>query len=363
MTGKKIKLAILFGGKSAEHEVSLFSAKNIYNAINKDKFDCTLIGIEKNGIWKKATSAGLIAGEAPKIESEFQNRELSIPLGQEGIGNEVTDFSGYDVVFPVLHGQYGEDGSIQGLLKVADLPFVGPSVLGSAVGMDKDVMKRLLRDSGIPIGKFLSFTKFEKENISFEKVSSELGLPVFIKPANQGSSIGISKAENEMEFIDAINLAFIYDRKIIIEENIIGREIECAVLGNEVPIASRIGEVISNKNRHSFYSYEAKYFDEKGAAIEIPASIDNSVSDKAKDIAIATYKCLCCEGMARVDFFLKEDGNLIVNEINTIPGFTKSSMYPKLWEASGIQYGELIEKLIDLAIQRHSAESEIRTSV
>jgi D-alanine-D-alanine ligase len=258
-----------------------------------------------------------------------------------------------DVVFPILHGPCGEDGTVQGLLKLADVPFVGSGVLGSAVSMDKDVMKRLFRDAGIPIGKFLGY-KAHNPPPSFAAITEALGSPVFVKPANMGSSAGISKVPNEAEFAAALREAFQYDTKIIIEEFIKGREIECAVLGNENPVASVPGEVIPT---HEFYSYEAKYLDENGAALEIPAKLDSETQKYIQELAVKAFQTLCCEGLSRVDFFLKENGEALVNEINTMPGFTKISMYPKLWEASGnagggIGYTELISRLIELAMKK-----------
>jgi D-alanine-D-alanine ligase len=264
-----------------------------------------------------------------------------------------------DVVFPVLHGPFGEDGTVQGLLKLFNVPFVGASVLGSAIGMDKDVMKRLLRDAGIPIPDFLVFHKESIDEIDFEQVKKQLGLPLFIKPANLGSSVGIHKVKDESQFMPAILDAFQYDVKILIEEYIKGREIECSVLGNENPIVSIPGEIIP---QHEFYSYEAKYIDEKGASLEIPAKLSPEIIKQIQDVALRAFKALCCEGMARVDFFLRNEKEIFVSEINTIPGFTKISMYPKLWEASGIPYTELIDKLIQLALERFEREKKIKIS-
>lgn len=262
-----------------------------------------------------------------------------------------------DVVFPILHGPFGEDGTIQGLLKLANVPFVGASVLGSAVGMDKDVMKRLLREAEIPIGKFLTFK--EKDIPTYEEAVKNLGLPLFVKPANMGSSVGVSKVREKKDFDKAVWEAFKYDRKILIEEGIKGREIECSVLGNDNPIASIPGEVIPN---HDFYSYEAKYIDKDGATLEIPAKLSNEIIKKIQILTVKTFKTLSCEGLGRIDFFLKENGDILVNEINTIPGFTSISMYPKLWEASGISYTELIDRLIQLALERFKKEKKLKTS-
>jgi D-alanine-D-alanine ligase len=246
------------------------------------------------------------------------------------------------------------------LLKLANLPFVGAGVLGSAVGMDKDVKKRLLRDAHVPIAKFLVFERHEAGKIRLANVARVLGMPFFVKPANLGSSVGITKVRDRQQFGAAIKAAFRYDHKILIEENIPGREIECSVLGNENPIASLPGEIIT---RHDFYSYDAKYLDEKGAQLVIPAKLPKDVVKEVRAIAVKAFKTLGCEGMARVDFFLRDGREVIVNEINTIPGFTQLSMYPKLWEVSGIPYGKLIDRLIQLALERFHREKALRTSV
>lgn len=321
MAKGKLKIGVLFGGKSAEHEVSLNSARNVINALDKNKYLVTPIKISKTGKFN-----------------------LNI-------------IKKFDVIFPVLHGPYGEDGSMQGFLKLSSVPFVGPSVLGSAVGMDKDVMKRLLRDNNIPIGKFIVLNSEEKS--SFEKAKKILGLPVFVKPANLGSSVGIHKVKNEKEWGAALRDAFQYDSKIIVEEFIKGREIECSVLGNEKPSASIPGEIIANEE---FYSYDAKYKGAGSTAV-IPAKLDKKTVEKIKEIAIKVFKTLDCEGMGRVDFFLKENGEVLVNEINTLPGFTAISMYPKLWEASGLPLPKLLDKLIDLAIARYKREQKLKTTI
>jgi D-alanine-D-alanine ligase len=295
---------------------------------------------------------------------------LARPIGRVSIapgrgGAELVTLSGrggavrLDVVFPVLHGPFGEDGTVQGMLKLAGVPFVGASVLGSCVGMDKDVMKRLLRDARLPIGRFLVFHRSRRREVSFEAARRAVGLPMFFKPANLGSSVGINKVRGRKEFDFALKEAFRYDDKIIIEEFISGREIECSVLGNENPVASLPGEIIP---RREFYSYEAKYIDGDGAALEIPARLPAPIVKKVQDLAVRSYGVLCCEGMARVDLFLRGGRELLVNEINTIPGFTKISMYPKLWEVSGLPYGRLLDRLITLALERHRCEKKLDTS-
>lgn len=316
MVKKKLKIGVLFGGKSAEHEVSLNSAKNIIDALDKNKYQIFPIKINKDG--------------------KFDFLKLK----------------NFDVIFPVLHGPYGEDGSMQGLIKLLGVPFVGAGVLGSAVGMDKDFMKRLLNEAGIKNAKCIVLRNTEK--VSFQSAKKSLGLPMFVKPANLGSSVGINKVKNEKDWNNAIKEAFLYDNKIIIEEAIVGRELECAVLGNEKPIASKIGEVVLNSE---FYSYDAKYIDEDGAVIEIPAkNLAKNIEKKIQELAVKTFKVLNCEGMGRVDVFLKKNGEVYVNEINTIPGFTNISMYPKLWEISGISKTKLLDKLITLAMERHQKE-------
>ncbi len=363
MANNKLRVGILFGGKSAEHEVSLQSAKNVADAIDRDKFDVVLIGIDKSGQWLLPDQSHFLLDSAdPKlIKLNNGNREIValVPQGGGGLSNLSAGgtHSAVDVVFPILHGPFGEDGTVQGLLKLAGVPFVGSGVVGSAAGMDKDVMKRLLRDAGIPVAR--SWTCRHGEVPDFEAISTDIGLPVFVKPANMGSSVGVHKVSDQDAFDQAVQDAFDYDTKILIEEFIDGRELECAVLGNLQPEASAVGEI---KPSHEFYSYEAKYIDEHGAGLEIPANIPDSVSNRIRDLAVKTFQTLECEGLGRVDCFLKSDGEIVVNEINTMPGFTKISMYPQLWEASGISYTDLITKLIELGLERFEREQKLKTS-
>ncbi len=364
---KKISVGILLGGKSAEHEVSLQSAKNIIEAIDRNKYDVTLIAIDKQGRWflPEASQFLLNADDPKHISLNNPQNNVALVTGMHGKCELISLVGGrspghLDVIFPILHGPFGEDGTIQGMLKMMDIPFVGAGVLGSSVGMDKDVMKRLLRDAGLPIGDFLVFMKYQANAIDFEAIKERLHTPMFVKPANLGSSVGIHKVTSQTEFADAIADAFNYDVKIIIEQGFQAREIECSVLGNDRPAASVPGEIIP---KHDFYSYEAKYVDEQGADLSIPAELPEQLVTSVQALAIKTYQVLCCEGMARVDLFLTKEQKLYVNEINTIPGFTGISMYPKLWQHSGISQTDLIDRLLQLAIDRYKNEKKLKTSI
>jgi D-alanine-D-alanine ligase len=362
---RKIRLGILFGGKSAEHEVALQSARSIVAALDRKKYEIVLIGIAKDGLWYRHDPSRFLAhaDDASRIRLVGRGEKVTVVSGRDGA--ELVALSGrrgavkLDVVFPVLHGPYGEDGTVQGMLKLSGVPFVGASVLGSAVGMDKDVMKRLLRDARLPVGKFIVYRRGRRREISFDGARRAVGLPMFCKPANMGSSVGINKVRSRKEFDFALGEAFRYDDKVVVEEFVAGREIECSVLGNENPVASLPGEIIP---RHEFYSYEAKYIDDKGAVLDIPAKLPPAIMKRIQDISVRSYRALCCEGMARVDLFLRGQGEVLVNEINTIPGFTKISMYPKLWEASGLPYGRLLDRLVALALERHGSEKKLDTS-
>ncbi len=359
----KTRVAILFGGRSAEHTVSLRSAKNVIRSIDKNKYDLVFIGIDMQGNWfhyETQTKLDEIENTG-SLTLDNPVGKLSLALEEKGrfvnsIGQEII----VDVAFPVLHGPFGEDGSVQGMFKLASIPFVGPSLLGSAVGMDKDIMKRLLRDAGLPIGKYICLRKSQPFP-SFEEIEKAVGMPCFVKPANLGSSVGISKARNEEELGKAISMAFQFDKKIVIEEYIPGREIECAVLGNEDPKASVTGEVVVM--HHDFYSFDSKYIDDQGSETQVPADIPKEVQEKIREYAVKTFTTLECEGLSRVDVFYQENGNMVVNEINTIPGFTSISMYPMLWKASGIEYGPLIDKLIQLAFDRYEVEQQYKVEV
>ena len=371
----KLHIGLLFGGLSTEHEVSILSTTSIYEAIDKTKYDVSLIHIDKRGYWRLADPSALRLGAADtalRIERETDNTVFLSPAQDSGQLLEIRgdaqgkepapmpialQSNGIDVIFPILHGPNGEDGTIQGLLKLVNIPFVGASVVGSVLGMDKDVMKRLLKGAGLPVPRFRVIRSTQRNEATFSRMADELGVPFFIKPANAGSSVGISKVSSLEECRLGMDEAFRFDNKILVEENVIGREIECAVIGNEHPIASVVGEIIT---RHAFYSYEAKYLDEAGTTLIIPADIPAALSDHIRDLSIKVYQTLCCEGMARVDMFLKENDDVLVNEINTIPGFTEQSMFPVLWDYSGLPLPTLIDRLIALALERHERDNRLQ---
>jgi D-alanine-D-alanine ligase len=360
---KKLRVGVLFGGKSAEHEVSLLSAKNVIDAMDKNKYEPILIGIDKQGQWHlRDVNRFLHDDHHPKLVRLSKGVSEVVLPPKEG-GRQLISLSSQktapfvDIVFPVLHGTYGEDGTMQGLLKLAHLPFVGASVLGSAVGMDKDVMKRLMRDAGIPIAKFITVHNHHK--IDFDSVVKELGLPLFVKPANLGSSVGISKVKEKAEFDAALALAFQFDRKILIEEFIDAREIECSVIGNEHPLVSLPGEIIASSE---FYSYDSKYVANCAAECKVPADLPKKKTVEIQALVAKTYTTLCCEGLARVDCFLRKNGDILINEINTIPGFTSTSAFPKLWAASGHNMTYIIDRLIEFAFERFEKEKNLKTS-
>ncbi len=348
---KKIRVGVIFGGRSGEHEVSLRSAESILKSIDRSKYDVVPIGITHEGRWLASKNAlALLPAKDQIHETLTAGEPVTLPA-------EPTAQGMIDVIFPVLHGTYGEDGTIQGLLELANVPYVGAGVLGSAVGMDKDVMKRLLRDAGLPVVEYWSVRKSELDTFLQSKIT-DLPYPVFVKPANLGSSVGITKVHAPEELPAALAAAAEYDRKMVVEKGIDAREIEVSVLGNDDPIASVPGEIIPSRE---FYDYQAKYVDDDSRLL-IPAPLDAKLAQTAQQMAVAAFKVLECSGMARVDlFFEKMTGKFYVNEINTIPGFTTISMYPKLWGASGIPYSELIDRLIALAIDRHAEKNKLRT--
>ncbi|WP_425391186.1 D-alanine--D-alanine ligase family protein [Ekhidna sp.] len=335
-------LLVLCGGQSPEHPISIRSAKNILKELDSTKYKITIVGISQKGEWRLIDESDLTD------EITSQGRTVSIHPGHSDLfrcdGKSLGDF---DAVFPILHGPNGEDGTVQGLFKLLRLPFVGPGVLGSSISMDKDVTKRLLRDSGMKVAPWKLITAGE-EIPSYKQIAGELGEIVFVKPANMGSSVGVHRVINEADWQAAMSDAFKYDRRVLVEKSIIGRELECAVLGNENPEATGVGEVRSG----DFYSFDEKYASSSHADIIIPADINSKYLPVLKETAIKAYQTLCCEGMSRVDMFLTESGEIYVNEVNTIPGFTSISMYPKLWEEAGVSYGDLLDQLILLAIER-----------
>jgi D-alanine-D-alanine ligase len=361
----KLKVGVVFGGRSAEHEVSLVSATSIMNSLDKNKYEIIPIAITAEGKWlSSADSMKLLKEKSPTAN---QPEQILLPNPQhKGLVNTsawVRQTKAVDVIFPALHGTYGEDGTIQGLFELADIPYVGAGVLGSAVGMDKVVQKELLKHADIPTAPSVWFTSSEFKNnqiITIQKIEKSLDYPLFIKPPNAGSSIGITKAHNRKELIAGMELAAQYDRKILVEAAIKNaREIECSVLGNDTPGASVPGEIVSS---NEFYDYDAKYVDGKSRAV-IPAKLSPSVTKKVQAYAVQAFKVLDCAGMARVDFLVtKKTNKIFLNEINTIPGFTSISMYPKLWEASGVPYSALLDRLIELALERHAAKQQLKTT-
>lgn len=359
----KKNVAVFFGGKSPEHEVSLRSAKNVVSALDKSKFNPILIGISQQGTWYSFPNDSVFE-KLVRINDQELNLEcesvtlVSIKEKPYLFSLNTNQKVLIDIAFPVLHGPMGEDGSIQGLFKMFNVPFVGCGIIGSAAGMDKEIMKRFLKEAQIPHAKYILITpNFIPD---YNIIVNKLGTPFFIKPANAGSSVGVYKIKSEIEFKTNLKEAFKFDFKILAEEFIQGREIECSVLGsNESPQASLPGEVITNQD---FYSYEAKYLDDNGAKIVIPANLNSETVSSIQEMAKATFTAMCCEGLTRVDFFLKLNGELIINEINTLPGFTKISMYPKMWEASGLKYTDLITELIMLGLARHQNEQKIAYS-
>jgi D-alanine-D-alanine ligase len=384
---EKLRVGILFGGRSGEHEVSLLSAASVLNAIDKDKYEVVPIGITKDGRWLTAEhaenlltgkltleprnlragdpeitqpAAVLARGEAVVVPPEPVHRQSGLVPFQTDAAllRRASDRAiNVDVIFPVLHGTFGEDGTIQGLLELADIPYVGAGVLGSAAGMDKDIMKSLFIAAKIPIVKHVTVLRsaWEIDPKKVERAVARLKYPVFVKPANLGSSVGISKAHNRKELGPAIEEAAKFDRKIVIEQGVGGnkqkaREIECSVLGNDDPVASVPGEIVPIKE---FYDYNAKYLDE-GSKLIIPAKLTRAQTKKVQELAVKAFKAVDCSGLARVDFLMDpKTGKIFLNEINTMPGFTAISMYPKLWAASGLEYADLIDRLIQLGIERH----------
>jgi len=365
---KKLRVGILFGGRSAEHEVSLMSARNVLLALDPERYEPVLIGIDRSGHWSLQDPERLLGAPAtppaalPEADASVALQSYvpgSLVAGHDGGGAAGV---GLDVVFPVLHGPMGEDGTVQGLLELANIPYVGAGVLGSAVGMDKDVMKRLLREAGLPVAAFHAFRRWnhERDPAGVAARCAELGYPQFVKPANLGSSVGITRVVDPADLDRALRFAFQFDTKVLVERGIAGREIECSVLGYRDPIASIPGEIVVH-HRDGFYSYDAKYIDETGAALEIPARLDAATAEAVQRLSVRAFTVLECQGLARVDFFLAASGELTINEINTLPGFTAISMYPKLWEATGLPLPRLLDELIRLALERRDRRARLLT--
>ncbi len=360
---KKTRVIVLFGGRSAEHEVSLLSARNVFMALDREKFDPVLVGIDKQGRWRLASEQTLLSatGDPRKLGMTGLGDELTVPV--RPASTEL--FNAADVVFPVLHGTYGEDGTVQGLLELADVAYVGAGPLGSAIGMDKEVAKRLLAGAGLPVvpWRTIGAAEFARDPTAAEARASELGFPCFVKPANAGSSVGVTKVKVPGELSSALRNALLYDRKVLVEAAVDAREIECAVLGNDDPKASVPGEIVVT-HKDGFYSYDAKYVDPDGAAWKIPAEIAPETAQRVQTLSVATFRALELAGMARVDFFLdRKTAALYINEVNTIPGFTAISMYPKMWEASGLPARELVSRLVELAVERRRERRALKTQL
>jgi D-alanine-D-alanine ligase len=365
---KKLKVGVIFGGRSGEHEVSLRSAESVINALDQSKYEIIPIAITKQGKWLASSEATNLLPSAVIENADQQVAIFGDPTerGLARFSEETVDGNRdqIDVIVPILHGTYGEDGTIQGLLEMADVPYVGCGVLASSAGMDKVVMKRLFREAGLPIVDFTSFLRAQWEadpQMIERRLVGEIGFPSFVKPANLGSSVGISRATDAKSLKEAIAIAAKYDRKIIAEKGVDAREIEVSVLGNDEPIASLPGEIVPQTAE--FYDYRAKYINDNGARLIIPAELGDETTAEIQRLAIRAFQAIDGSGLARVDFFLERATNrLIVNEINTLPGFTSISMYPKLWEVSGIGYSQLIDRLIELAFERHREKSRNVTS-
>jgi len=375
--GRKLRVGVLFGGRSSEHEISLRSALTVMSAMDPQRYEIVPIGIGRDGRWYLQSDAlKMLRQETPRLGAlkrggtpvsllphpdsralvRVASGETNHARRGDALGRPI------DVVFPVLHGPYGEDGTVQGLLELAGIPYVGAGVLGSAIGMDKDAQKRLLRDAGVPVVRYFPLVRHEYRDDPglAERFAGDLGYPVFVKPNALGSSIGVSKVKRPADLKRAIEDALQYDRKVLIEAACEGRELECAVLGNDRPEASTIGETIV-KGRHEFYSYESKYVDPDGAQIRIPADLPRAVSERIRALAVAAFSALSIRGMARVDFLARADmSEVYVNEVNTIPGFTSISQYPKLWEASGLPLPALVDRLIELALEEHRERAALK---
>lgn len=366
----KVRVGLIFGGRSGEHEVSLMSARGVMGAMDKDKYEIVPIGITKEGQWlasgdpMEALTSGVLAESRPAmlLAEPTQRGLLQLDKAEQEHVLRVVQLSQLDVVFPILHGPYGEDGTVQGFLELAGLPYVGAGVAASAVGMDKALFKDILSAGGLPVVPYLVIkrkTWEQQPEETIDLIEARLGYHCFVKPANLGSSVGITKAHDRTELVAALNEAARYDRKMLAEVAVDAREIEVSVLGNDEPIASLPGEIVPS---NEFYDYAAKYLDGESELL-IPAPIPAETTELARSLAVEAYQAIDCAGMARVDFLLDRlSGELYVNELNTLPGFTPISMYPKLWEASGVSYSELIDRLIQLAVERHADKGRSETT-
>ncbi|MDR3540600.1 MAG: D-alanine--D-alanine ligase [Desulfosporosinus sp.] len=365
MKEHKLSVVLLFGGRSGEHEVSLNSARSIFKAIDRNRYSVETIGINKQGQWFWGVLPENIINDGfPSAEQSCQVTLVVDPTHPHFValdGRSLPNRGQFDLVFPVLHGPYGEDGTLQGLLEMANVPYVGSGVLGSSLGMDKDRMKAVFLEKDLPIARYVTVLRSDFLNgpeTSLNDIEVKIDYPCFVKPANLGSSVGITKAHDRRELLEALNIAAGFDRKIVVEETINGREIEVSVLGNDYPEASLPGEV---KPAHEFYSYEAKYSN-IGSSLLIPAPLDESLVKRLQEMAIEAFRAVEASGLSRVDFFVTPQNDLFLNEINTLPGFTEISMYPKLWEATGISYSELINRLISFGLERFKDKQKCKIS-
>ena len=373
---EKIRLGVIFGGRSGEHEVSVRSARTVIEAADPEKYEVVPVAITKEGRWLSPAESSAMLPEAVRL------RLAEAPAGHDGSpalevdparagllrqGGEESAGRQFDVVFPVLHGTYGEDGTIQGLLEMAGIPYIGCGVLASSCGMDKVAMKTIFRQAGLPLCKYTWFLRAEWERSPDEvhaRVAAEIGFPCFVKPANLGSSVGISRAADAESLVSAVNLAANYDRKIIVEEGLDAREIECAVMGNDDPQASLPGEYVVHDERAKFLDYTEKYSSTGHVEFVVPAPIPKRLTARVREMAVRAFKAIDAAGFARVDFFLRRDTNkLLVNELNTIPGLTEVSGFPKMWDATGVSFAAVLDRLVDLALERHAEKSRNATSL
>ena len=349
---RKLQVGILYGGRSVEHAVSINSARNIAQFIDRNKFEPHLFGIDPSGKWVRAQ----------EVTKDFHDNCADVNLSLNPAHptfDYASDHALMDVVFPLLHGTDGEDGSVQGLLQAMSIPCVGSGVLGSALSMNKIVAKQLMQSAGLPIGKFLYFNRLEITKIKFQEIVAAIGLPFMAKSASLGSSVGVSKVKSEADFKKALEDSFQYDDEILFEEYISGREIECAVLGNYPPLASLPGEIVINP-QYEFYTFDAKYVDPDAVRIDVPAKLDASTSAQIQQLSVKAFQTLRCADYARVDLFLTADNQVYLNEINTIPGFTNSSMFPMMWKERGLSFTELISRLIELTLERHKQSENVK---